>query len=93
MKHENNHHRKVEKHNHQPEHGHNDNINLHETQRLKALISHWIEHNTGHLEKIREYSKLAEAEGAIEVANYLNEAVNYLQKSIDALELALKHIN
>lgn len=90
MKRENNHYSK-EKHNHQHEHEHYNSSNLRETQRLKALISHWIEHNSGHLEKIREYAKLAEAEDAIEVAKYLNEAVNHLQKSIDALELALKH--
>jgi G3E family GTPase len=92
LKNENNRYKKVEKHNHQHEHEHNNHVSLHETQRLKALISHWIEHNIGHLEKMREYAKLAEAEDAIEVAKYLNEAVNHMQKSINSLELALKHL-
>jgi flagellar hook-basal body complex protein FliE len=92
LKRENIHHKKIEDHNHEHEHEHEDDNNLHETQRLKALISHWIEHNTGHLEKIREHAKIAEEEGASEVAKHLNEAVNYMQKAIDSLELALKNL-
>nr|MDO8082237.1 hypothetical protein [Candidatus Freyarchaeota archaeon] len=92
MKHEKNHYKKIENHNHQHEHEPNNHNNLHEIQRLKALISHWIEHNTGHLEKIREYVELAEKEGASEVAKYLNEALNYMRKAIDSLALALKHL-
>ncbi|MGQ9719913.1 MAG: hypothetical protein ACUVXA_01130 [Candidatus Jordarchaeum sp.] len=90
MKHQ--HHENRENHNHQHEHEHEDHNKLHGTQRLRALISHWIEHNTGHLEKIKEYAKFAKEEGIVEAAEHLNEAVNHLQKSIEALESALKHI-
>jgi hypothetical protein len=82
----------MEDHTNQHEHEHKNDNNLHETQKLKALISHWIEHNTGHLEKIREHAKIAEDEGASEVATHLNDAVNHMQKAIDALELALKNL-
>lgn len=91
MRHENNHHRK-EEHDNQHEHNHNNHSDSYEIQRLKALISHWIEHNVGHLEKIRDYAKLAEEEGVIEVSKYLNQAVDHMQKSIDSLKLALKHL-
>ncbi|WXG40937.1 MAG: hypothetical protein WED07_09225 [Candidatus Freyarchaeum deiterrae] len=90
MKHENSRHKKIENHNH--EHEHENNSGLFGTERLKALISHWIEHNTGHLEKIRENAELAEEEGASEVAKHLNDAVTHMQKAIDSLELALKTI-
>ncbi len=92
MKHENNHRDKIEHHNHRHEHEKEDHLNLQGTQRLKALISYWIEHNTGHLEKIREYAKLSEEKGTSEVAEHLNEAANHMQKAIDALESALKHV-
>jgi nickel/cobalt exporter len=92
LKHENNHHENREYHNHRHEHGHENHNNLLGTQRLKALISHWIEHNKGHLNKIRDYAKLAEDEGTSEVAEHLNEAVNYMRKAVESLESALKHV-
>ncbi|MEM2135595.1 MAG: hypothetical protein QXS27_04800 [Candidatus Jordarchaeaceae archaeon] len=83
---------------HKNEHGNHQHENEHEnqheklgTQRLKALISHWIEHNTGHLEKIIEYARILEESGTSEVAEHLNEAAEHLQKSIEALKSALKH--
>jgi molecular chaperone GrpE (heat shock protein) len=89
LEHENRHHGR-EEHDNQHEHNHNNHSDS--IQRLKALISHWIEHNIGHLEKIRDYAKFVEEEGAIEVAKYLNQAVGHMQKSIDSLKLALKHL-
>ena len=96
MRHENSHHKKIENHDHsdehENEHEHKNESNLHESQRLKALISHWVEHNTGHLENVREHAKLAEEEGLSEVARHLDDAANYMKKSIDSLELALKKL-
>lgn len=91
LKHENNHHENREHHKHRHDHGYENHNNLLGNQRLEALISHWIEHNTGHLEKIREYAKLAEEEGTSEVAKHLNEAVNHMRKAVESLESALKH--
>ncbi|MHA1578004.1 MAG: hypothetical protein ACTSUQ_00070 [Candidatus Freyarchaeota archaeon] len=50
-----------------------------------------MEHNTGHLEKIEEYAKLAKEEGKSEVAEHLAEAAGHMRKAIEALESALKH--
>ena len=91
MKRENNSYENRERNNHSHEHRHNHHNNLHSTSRLKALISHWVEHNTGHLEKIEEYAKLAKEEGKSEVAEHLAEAAGHMRKAIEALESALKH--
>ncbi|MEM3586188.1 MAG: hypothetical protein QXO71_02605 [Candidatus Jordarchaeaceae archaeon] len=101
MRHKDKHYEKFENHNHhvhehehehtyEYEHGYDNRGSLNDIQRLKALISYWIEHNTGHLEKIRESVKLAEGKG--EAAKYLIEALNYMQKSVDSLKLALKNL-
>lgn len=61
--------------------------------KLKHLVEHWVEHNSGHAESYLEWSKKAELLGKEEISGILRELAegtiklnNLLKKASDLLK-------
>lgn len=58
-------------------------------EKLRVLLPHWIEHNDGHAVECRKWSDIARSEGEEKVAQYIDEAVQTMDKVNELLEKAL----
>ncbi len=43
-------------------------------EKLRILLTHWVEHNREHAEELRRWAAQAEQAGEMEVASLLNDA-------------------
>lgn len=59
-------------------------------EKLRVLLQHWIEHNTGHSEEFEKWRKTAEDEGEKDIAAHIGEAIKSMSNANDALEKALQ---
>jgi hypothetical protein len=63
---------------------------MNQTEKLRVLLPHWIEHNLGHGEECRKWSGIARDEGQGKIADYIDDAVKAMAKVNEILEMALK---
>jgi len=63
-----------------------------DTQRLKIVLVHLIEHNEGHAEDYGRWIELAKNNGLTHVAELIGEANRQMSKASDALKAALDHL-
>ncbi len=58
-------------------------------EKLRVLLPHWIEHNNGHAVECKKWAEIARKEGASDVANSINEAIEAMTKVNELLGRAL----
>ena len=59
---------------------------------LNILLVHWVNHNQSHEEGFREWVEKAKEMGKDETAQYIEKAIEYMQKANDMLTEAKKHM-
>lgn len=62
---------------------------MEDTERLRIVLKHLIEHNEGHVEDHRRWVELAEKDGQTEVARLIEEANKCTEKAGALLREAL----
>lgn len=60
-----------------------------EVEKLRVLLPHWIEHNTGHEEECLKWAEIARKEGQASVAEHIAAAVKLMQEANGLLKKAL----
>ena len=90
-----------EGHHHDRDHVHTDcgcGCHTHEEEMskdektLNILLVHWVNHNQSHEEGFREWVEKAKEMGKDETAQYIEKAIEYMQKANDMLTEAKKHM-
>ncbi len=62
---------------------------MEEIKKLRVLLPHWIEHNTGHESDCAKWSEIARRHGQEKVADYIDEAVQAMREVNRLLHKAL----
>lgn len=58
--------------------------------KLRVLLKHWIEHNSGHVEEFTKWQKIiTEEQDAATVADALEQAMEQMDRVSDILQAAL----
>ncbi|TXT62289.1 MAG: hypothetical protein BAJALOKI1v1_980003 [Promethearchaeota archaeon] len=57
-------------------------------KKLEKLLEHWAEHNDSHRESFEKWKDIAEQENLNTVAEYLEKAIEMIDKSSDYLRKA-----
>ena len=65
-------------------------MKMNQTEKLRVLLPHWIEHNLGHGEDCRKWAAIAREEGQGKVADYVDDAIKAMIKVNELLEMALR---
>ncbi len=60
-----------------------------ETEKLRILLPHWIEHNNGHEAEWIKWAEVARNEGKESIAETINAAIQKMQEVNVILEKAL----
>jgi hypothetical protein len=60
--------------------------------KLTKLLKHWAGHNDSHKESFLKWRDIANDKGLIEVGEYLNKAIEMMDKSTEYLLLAYKEL-
>ena len=60
-----------------------------ETEKLRILLNHWIEHNKGHAEEFRQWAEKAKKSGQTAVYNDMIQAAQQMNKANEFLLAAL----
>lgn len=60
-----------------------------EKDRLKILLSHWVEHNSGHAKEFREWAEKARKVGQTTVCEDIMQAARQMDKGNEFLLAAL----
>jgi len=63
---------------------------MNQTEKLRVLLPHWIEHNLGHGEECRKWSAIAREEGREKIAEHIDAAVKAMIRVNELLEMALR---
>ena len=63
-----------------------------DSDKLKILLEHWVEHNNEHSEELRDWAGKAKAFGDTEVAALMLQAAQEMGKSAEFLGQALKKL-
>jgi hypothetical protein len=63
---------------------------MNQTEKLRVLLPHWIEHNFGHGEECRKWSIIAREEGHGKIADHIDDAIKVMVKVNELLEMALR---
>jgi hypothetical protein len=63
-----------------------------EEKTLKILLSHWVEHNKSHEEGFKEWIEKSKAMGKEETANFIQKAIDFMEKADGMLEEAKKRM-
>ena len=81
---------------HEHEHGHHHSHGASQENKdektLNILLVHWVNHNESHEEGFREWVEKAKEMGKDETAQYIEKAIEYMQKANDMLTEAKKHM-
>jgi hypothetical protein len=59
-------------------------------EKLRVLIPHWIEHNKGHGTDCQKWAETARKEGEEKIADFIEEAIEAMEKVNVLLEKALE---
>lgn len=79
-------------HSHDHHHSHGETSENKDEKTLKILLVHWVNHNESHEEGFKEWVEKARNIGKEETANYIEKAVEYMQKANDMLMEAKKNM-
>lgn len=60
-----------------------------EIEKLRMLLPHWIEHNSGHESECVKWSDIARKEGLDKVAEHIDAAVETMKEVNERLQKAL----
>lgn len=60
-----------------------------EVEKLRVLLPHWIDHNSGHEAECLKWVEIAKDEGQESVAQHIAAAVNKMKEANELLEKAL----
>lgn len=63
---------------------------MNEVEKLRVLLSHWMEHNNGHEADCIKWSEIARGEGEEKVAEHIDAAVKAMREVNDLLGKALE---
>ncbi len=63
-----------------------------ERNKLKVLLSHWIEHNREHSEEFQDWAERAKALGEADIGDDIGGAARELDKANECLSRALKRL-
>ncbi len=63
---------------------------MNDLDKLRVLLPHWIEHNSGHSDEFKKWSVTAQKAGEDQIAELLNKAVVSLGVADKALKEALE---
>jgi len=58
-------------------------------EKAKIRMSHWIEHNSQHIQEYKKFAEELKKAGKIKSAQYIEEMVKYIEESNKSLENAL----
>jgi hypothetical protein len=76
-------------HNHSHEEGGGMNK---DEKTLRVLLVHWVKHNDNHVEDFKQWSEKARKMGKGEAADYIDKAIEYMQKTNEMLMESKKYI-
>lgn len=60
-----------------------------EIEKLRVLLPHWIDHNSGHESECLKWSEIARNAGQEKVADYIDDAVKAMKEANSLLQKAL----
>lgn len=63
---------------------------MNQTEKLRVLLPHWIEHNLGHGEECKKWSAVARQEGQAKIADHIDDAIKSIIRANELLEMALR---
>lgn len=85
--HEHHHH-----HSHEHTHDHEEEGMSKDEKTLRILLAHWVKHNESHENDFKEWIIKAREMGKQEVADYIEKAIEYIDKANEMLIEAKKHM-
>lgn len=59
-------------------------MNLSDSEKIRVMLPHWLDHNKNHLQEFQEWQQTAQREGLEEVGHLIGEAAVKMQE-IDRL--------
>lgn len=62
---------------------------MEDKERLRIVLKHLVEHNEGHVEDYKRWIELAGTSGMNDVAGFIGEANDHVEKASVALKRAL----
>ncbi|MFT8315509.1 MAG: hypothetical protein ABF633_14855 [Clostridium sp.] len=79
-------------HNHHCDHDNTDNNLNKDEKTLKILLDHWVEHNKSHEDSFNEWVEKCKLMHKEETAQYIVEAIEFMEKANEKLEEAKRYI-
>jgi len=67
-------------------------MSMEEKNKLKTLLSYWIEHNEEHSGEFREWAEKAKEMGEADVADEIMQAVGHMDKVSEILSKTMKRL-
>jgi len=67
-------------------------MSMDEKDKLKTLLSYWVEHNEEHSGEFKEWAEKAREMGEAEVADEIMQAVGHMYKVSEILSKTLKRL-
>jgi len=67
-------------------------MSMDEKDKLKTLLSYWVEHNEEHSGEFKEWAEKAREMGEAEVADEIMQAVGHMDKVSEILSKTLKRL-
>ena len=61
-----------------------------ESEKIRILLPHWIEHNNSHMKEFEKWAGIADDKGMADVAGLIKEAAVLLEKAGEVLSSALE---
>jgi hypothetical protein len=66
--------------------------NYSDLEKLQMLLSHWLQHNESHGSEYLKWAEVARQEGHTETAEFIEQAVDLLNKADKSLGKALESV-
>lgn len=63
---------------------------MNETEKLRVLLPHWIEHNSGHETECLKWAEIARGEGQESIADTIEAAIKKMREGNKLLQKALE---
>ena len=67
-------------------------MSMDEKDKLKTLLSYWVEHNEEHSGEFKEWAEKAREMGEAEVADEIMQAVGHMDRVSEILSKTLKRL-
>jgi len=61
--------------------------------KLEVVLTHWMDHNRGHVQEFEKWAEKARASGHQEMSERILEAARQMDRANEVLELALRSLN